>query len=400
VTTYDPASEVDPREVGMTRDGVATIWEAVERLYAVGLHPAAALCVRRRGRVVIDRAVGFARGGGPGDRREEEPVLATPETLFTIFSASKAFTAMLIHLLDERGALHLDDPVAEYIPGFGRRRKRWITLRHVLTHRAGIPTIPGSYIDLDLLTQPERIIELLCEAEPVSRPGRRLAYHALTGGFVLGEVVRRVTGRDVRAFFKDEVLDPLGFQHMNYGLARADLPKLARNYFTGLPIAFPMTALTKRALGVGFAEACQISNDPRFVEAIIPAGNVIGTANEVSRFYQLLLDGGEMDGVRIFSPQTIRRAVSEQTYFEIDLTLGLPMRYGLGFMLGGRRLSLFGPNTGKAFGHLGFTNVIAYADPEREVAVCLMTSGKPLLAPAVRHVYNVLRRITLHCSRG
>ena len=107
-----------------------------------------------------------------------------------------------------------------------------------------------------------------------------------------------------------------------------------------------------------------------------------------------------MNGVRIFAPQTIRRAVSEQTYFEIDLTLGLPMRYSLGFMLGGRRLSMFGPNTGKAFGHLGFTNVIAYADPEREVAVCLMTSGKPLLAPALRHVYNVLKRIALHCSRG
>lgn len=400
VTTIDEAREVDPRPLGMTREGVGAIWGAAERLYATGLHPAIALCLRRNGEVVIDRAIGYARGNGPGDANGAPLVRATPRTLFTIFSASKAITAMLIHLLDERGLIRMDDPVAEYIPEFAKRGKHWVSIRHVLTHRAGIPTLPGSEVDLDLLEDPARIVELLCDAEPVWRAGRRLAYHALTGGFILGEVVRRVTGRGVRTFLDEEVLRPLRIEAMTYGVRDGDMGRVARNYFTGLPVLFPFSVLVRRALGVGFAEACRLSNDERFLHAVVPAGNIVATADEVSRFYQLLLNGGELDGVRIFSPRTVRRARSEQSYLEVDLTLGFPVRYGLGLMLGGRYVSLYGPGTPKAFGHMGFTNIFAYADPEREVAVCLMTSGKPFAAPSLWRVYDVVRQIAMRCPRG
>jgi CubicO group peptidase (beta-lactamase class C family) len=386
------AAEAPPREAGLEPGVIEAIWDAVEGLYGSGLHPAIALCLRVGGLVVIDRAIGHAAGNAPDDPPDAPKTLATPATLFNIFSASKAVTAMLAHLLDERRLVHLDDPVDDYIPGFGRNGKEWITLRHVLTHRAGIPTVAGARVDLDLLSQPDRIIELLSEARPVWRPGRRIAYHALTGGFVIGEVVRRVTGIDVRTFLRREILDPLGFETMCYGVAPADVARVARNAFTGPPVVYPFSALLERALGVDFVRACSLSNDPRFLTAVVPAGNVIGTANEVSRFFELLLRGGTLDGVRVFDWRTVRRAVAEQSWLEMDLTLGMPVRYGMGFVLGGDYVSLYGPRTPHAFGHLGFTNVIAWADPERDVSGCLMTSGKPFATPRLRHVYEIMRR--------
>ena len=400
VTSRNDAAEVEPGEAGLEPADVAAIWRAVEALYETGTHPAIGFCLRRRGKVVLDRAIGHARGNAPDDPPDAPKVPATPATLFNLFSASKAVTAMLVHLLDERRLLHLDDPVADYIPGFERHGKDWITIRHVLTHRAGIPTIAGVDVDLDLLADPARVVELLCDARPTWRPGRRLAYHALTGGYVLGEVVRRVTGMGIHAFLRKEVLDPLGFAHMNFGVAPADIPRVALHAFTGPRLVFPFTWIMKRALGVGFEDAVRLSNDPRFLTAVVPAGNAIATANEVSRFYELLLRGGTLDGVRVFDPKTIRRATVETSWLEVDLTLLAPVRYGMGFILGGDHVSLYGPRTPRAFGHLGFTNVIVWADPDRDVTCALMTSGKPFATPRVWRVYDVVRQVANRCLKG
>jgi len=240
---------------------------------------------------------------------------------------------------------------------------------------------------------------MLCDARPVSRAGRQLAYHAISGGFVLGEVIRRVTGKDIRAVQDREVCRPLGFRWMNYGVRRRDLKRVAMSYFTGPPALPPASTVLQRALGVGFREAIELSNDPRFLLGIIPSGNLVTTASELSRFYQLLLNGGDLDGVHIFEPRTVRRATLEQSYLEIDFTLGLPFRYGMGFMLGGERLSLYGPDTPHAFGHLGFTNIVSWADPERQVAAALLTSGKPLVYAQIYYLYDILRQIGLACPK-
>jgi len=385
--------EVDPRTVGVTRDSVAAIWRAAERLYQSGTHPAIQICVRRRGQVILHRAIGH------DDPPHAKKVAVTLETPFNLFSASKAITAMIIHLLDQERLLHLDDPVCEYIPEFGVHKKQWITIRHVLSHRAGIPNLPPEAIDLDILDRPDEIVELLCEARPTWRAGRQLAYHAITGGFILGEVVRRVTGKSIRTVLDQRLCRPLGFRWMNYGVPLRDVRKVAVNYFTGPPAVPPLSTVLRRALGVGFREAATLSNDPRFLTAIVPAGNTMATANELSRFYQLLLDGGTLDGVPVFAPRTIRHAITEQSYFEVDFTLGLPLRYGLGFMLGGKWFSLYGPDTQYAFGHLGFTNIVSWADPERQVAAAILTSGKPLVYPALYHAFNITRQIGLACPK-
>jgi CubicO group peptidase (beta-lactamase class C family) len=395
----DRSDEIDPREVGLDRKIIDAIWQQAMATYRTGLYPALALCIRRRGKVVLDRSLGHVSGNAPHDPPDARKVMATPNTLFNMFSASKMVTAMLVHLCDQRGLLHLDDSVARYLPEFGEHGKGRMTIRHVLTHRAGIPHIPPQFADVGLLERPAEILSLLSRQKPRWRAGQRLAYHALTGGFVLGAVVEKVTGKPLRQFIHDEILGPLKFDAFNFGVPSSRLHEVAVNAFTGPPVLPPLSQVLKRMLSVHFVEAVRVSNDPRFLTSVVPAGNIVSTANEASRFMQLLLDGGELDGVRVFETRTIERAVAEQTFFEIDLTMGAPIRYSMGFILGSRLASPYGINTPHAFGHLGFTNVFVYADPSRDIAVALMTSGKPALSIGITRTLFIMQTIARKIPR-
>lgn len=398
VTSTNAAAEVPPGEVGLAPDAAEAIWSSVVRLYNTGLHPAIALCLRRHGKIVLNRSIGHLRGNAPHERGAPL-VLARHDSLFNLFSASKAVTAMVIHLLDERRLVHLDDPVAEYVPELGRNGKEAMTLRQLLTHHAGIPAVRGAAMDPATVGDWDRVMATLYEARPLSVPGRRLAYHALTSGFVFGEVVKRVTGRDIRHYLHDEVLSKLGFATFNYGVPAERVREVAQNAFTGLPAVPPITWFLRRSIGLGAREAADLSNDPRFLTAIVPSGNLIGTAEETSRFFQLLLNDGELDGHRIFGRRTIRRAIAEQTHLEIDSFIGLPVRYGMGFMLGSEHFSPYGPGTERAFGHIGFTTVLAWADPDRALSVGLLLSGKPLITPGQVRWLQLTREISRRCPR-
>jgi CubicO group peptidase (beta-lactamase class C family) len=397
VTRIATDREVDPRSVGVDPTGVRAIWDAAVRLYRSGIHPAVAVCVRHRGAVLIDRAIGHVSGNGPDDPPDAPAQQVTPDTPFSTLSASKPIAAMAVHLLAERGLLHIDDPVCEYIPEFGRFGKHHITIRHVLVHRAGLSMVPSEVLDLDRLADPDLVLETVCGMHPSFPPGRVLAYHAVSGGFIIGEIVRRVVGKDLRAFLADAVCRPLGYRWMNFGVAPEDCDLVARNYLTGPPVSQVVRLLFRRVLGVEFDDLPAISNDRRFLTGIVPAANLITTANEISSFYQLLLDDGALGGVRIFEPRTVSRAVAEQTYMEFDRSLGVPIRYSLGFMLGARWLSLYGPDTARAFGHLGFTNITTWADPRRRVAAAVLTSGKPFIYPAIYDWWDIARQIGRAC---
>jgi CubicO group peptidase (beta-lactamase class C family) len=276
--------------------------------------------------------------------------------------------------------LHLEDRVCDFIPEFAKHGKERITLRHLLAHKAGIPNLPPEAMDLDLLGSPEKVVEILCDSELRSRPGRVLAYHAVSGGFVLAEVVRRVTGSDIRTVLERELIGPLGYRWMRYGVAAADLPLVARDAVTGPPVPWPVSAVLRSALGADVERVIELANDPRYLTGIVPSANIVTTAGELCAFFQCLLDGGEQDGVRVLEPRTIRHATGESAWWEIDFTLGLPIRYGLGFMLGSSGVSLFGADNESAFGHVGFSNIFAWADPDRALAIALCTSGKPVLS--------------------
>jgi CubicO group peptidase (beta-lactamase class C family) len=276
VTSFGP--EDDPEAAGMSIVAVERIWKAAKLLYRSGVHPAVQVCVRRNGAVVLNRALGHARGGGPRDPDEAEKVLATPETPFVIYSGSKALTAFVVHMLHDRGELDIADPVCKYIPEYARNGKHEITVGQVLAHRAGVPNLPREAFDLDRAVDREFMVKTLSAAKPVFQPGKYLAYHAVSGGFILGEVVNRVTGVDIRTVLASEILDPLGFRWTNYGVAAEDLEEVAVNYVTGPPTAPPFSQLLTRALGLGFDELVASSNDPRFLTAVIPSANIVGTA--------------------------------------------------------------------------------------------------------------------------
>jgi len=379
---------------GMSAESVERIWDAAVDLYRSGVHPAVQVCVRRRGAVVLDRAIGHARGNGPGDGAQAEKQPATPATPFVIYSGAKAVTAFVVHMLQDRGLLDISDRVCEYIPGYERHGKGEITIAQVLAHRAGVPNLPRRAFDLDRAPDREHWLRTICDARPLARPGRVLAYHAVSGGYILGEVVHRVTGKDIRTVLAEEILDPLGFRWTNYGVAPKDLSRVALNYVTGPPSAPPFSQLLSRALGLPFDELVESSNDERFLTAIVPSANVVTTAGELARFYEIFRRGGELDGVRVMRPEAVRNAITQQSRWELDLSLGFPTRFGYGPMLGAQLLSLYGRDTQHAFGHLGFTNILAWADPERALACAVITSGKPVLYPELVRFFGLMQRIT------
>jgi CubicO group peptidase (beta-lactamase class C family) len=382
--------EVEASRVGLSTDDVERLWRAVEAVYRTGLHPALQVCIRCEDQVVLDRAIGYARGNGPDDAPKTPKTPISLDTPFILYSASKAVTAFLVLKLDEVSALHIEDRVADYIPAFARHGKDLITIRHVLTHRAGIPSVPDG---ADFLNDPEHALERLCDERPQSRPGSRLAYHATSGGYVLGAVIERATGESPRAALRKHLADPLGLSWMNYGVCAEDVDRVADDAFTGPPVLPPLSWLLERALGDSAPGVVDTANGAAFRTAVVPAGNVVTTARELSHLYMCLANGGELDGVRVFEEKTIRRATSEQSYYEIDLTLGAPARWGLGIMLGGP-LSLFGLATPQAFGHLGFTNILGWADPERRIGVAILNSGKPVVSLGFIPLTNLVMQVS------
>ncbi|WP_324198804.1 serine hydrolase domain-containing protein [Nocardia amamiensis] len=387
-------AEVAPTEVGLAPDYAERIWRRMRLVYRSGVHPAIQVCVRRHGQVVFDRALGHAHGNGPGDGRDAPKVLVDTRTPFVTYSASKGVTAFVVHLLVERGLLELHAPVSRYIPEYGCHGKESITIGQVLAHRSGVASLPREALTAEAVADRERLVRNLCAVRPSAPPGRFQSYHALSGGFILGEVVHRATGKDIRTVLAEEILRPLGFRWTNYGVSPEDFPKLAHNYPTGMPPMPPLSNAMDRLLGVSFAEAVETGNDPAYLSVIAPAANLVSTAVEFTRFYEIFRRGGELDGVHVMRPDTIAAALVPQSRIEPDLTLGMNFGFGYGPMLGGRVFSLFGPDTTRAFGHLGFTNNVAWADPERALTCAVLTSGKPILYPEVIRWIGLLYGIT------
>jgi CubicO group peptidase (beta-lactamase class C family) len=294
VTTIDTRQEVDPQDVGLNAADVNAIWDNVVKLYRSGVHPGISLSIRHRGKVLLSRGIGHARGNGPEDDPSDEKILMRPDTPVCLYSTSKGITALMMHMLAEDGLINVMDPVAFYAPEFARNGKDNITIHQILAHRGGIPGLPPD-TPLDTLWDEDATWDLLCDAEPIITDGSKLAYHAITGGFVLERVVRQVTGDTINAYIDRKIRQPMGMKYFSYGIEREHLADLAPTYATGPRPGFLLRAFLKRALGTGDITSLEsMCNDPRFQDAIIPAGNLVGTADETSKFFQMMLDGGNL----------------------------------------------------------------------------------------------------------
>ncbi|MDH4040702.1 MAG: beta-lactamase family protein [Gammaproteobacteria bacterium] len=392
VITIDGKSEVNPREVGLLQSDVDHIWDNIIKIYKTGVHPAITACIRHQGKVLLSRAIGHARGNGPNDGPGSEKVLATPDTPMCLYSTSKGITALLMHMLQEDGLINVSDPVSFYAPEFARKGKENITIHQILAHRGGIPGLPKD-VAIEVLWDEDQTWELLCDAEPIMTDGSKLAYHAITGGFVLERVIRKVTGANINAYITKKIREPMGMKYFSYGVEPQYRDDLAVTYATGPRPGPLLGAFIKRALGTDMASLEETCNDPRFQEAIIPAGNLAGTAEETCRFFQMMLNGGKYGRRRICAHSTVARAVQEFGSRTIDRTLFLPMRYSAGLMLGDEPFGIWGPNSRHAFGHAGLINKFAWADPQRDMAVSILTSGLPLIAHHIRPLLDTIRSI-------
>ncbi|PLW81181.1 serine hydrolase [Kineobactrum sediminis] len=392
IITIDKKKEVDPRDVGLLQPDVERIWDTIVKLYRTGVHPAITACIRHQGKVLLSRSIGHARGNGPDDDPDSEKVLATPDTPMCLFSTSKGITALLMHMLQEDGLVNVSDPVAFYAPEFARKGKDNITIHQILAHRGGIPGLPKD-VDLEVLWDEDRTWELLCDAKPIVTDGSRLAYHAITGGFVLERVVRQVTGADINAYIAKKIREPMGMKYFSYGIEDEYLDDLAQSYATGPRPGPLMGAFIKRALGTDIVSVEKLANDPRFQQAIIPSGNLAGTAEEACRFFQMMLNGGKWGRRRICSERTVARTLQEFGTRTLDRTLFIPMRFSAGLMLGDEPFGIWGPNSRQAFGHLGLVNKFAWADPQRDLSAAILTSGLPVIAHHIPALVNVIRSI-------
>ncbi len=331
-----------PEGAGMDAGALRRAVELIEDRGAL-----AQVRVLRHGQVVLDRAFG-----------------CRPDSLFLVFSAGKPFVAVLAHLLAERGELNLDAPVARYWPEFSRHGKEAITIRQVLQHRAGLPVAHG--LPRDALAAPHwhRAVHGLELARPSWPPGAVPAYHILSFGFILGEVIQRVTGADVREVMRTEILGPLG---------------LADTYL-GLPAPLWHRHVPVRGHGPVTRMRQVVFNRRGVRAAVVPAATISTTARDLARFYLMLLRGGELDGVRVLRPDTLAQAVRPSANGQTDRLLRLPVRWSQGFQLGGaapapaRPRPMGAASSPEAFGHNGSNCCLAWADPSRDVVFAYLTN--------------------------
>ncbi|MCV7430238.1 lipase LipE [Mycolicibacterium bacteremicum] len=379
---------------------VERIWAAAEHWYRAGMHPAIQVCLRRNGRVILNRAIGHAWGNGPHDPADAERIPVRTDTPYCVYSAAKAITTTVTHMLVERGAFSLEDRVCDYLPSYTSHGKDRTTIRHALTHSAGIPFATGPRPDLKRMDDSDYAREMLGRMKPVYRPGLVHIYHGVTWGPLMREIISAATGRNIRDILATEILDPLGFRWTNYGVAPQDVPLVAPSHVTGKPLPAPIAKAFKTAVGGTPQQIIPFSNTPEFLTGVIPSSNTVSNAFELSRFAEILVRGGELDGHRVLSADTLHRASAEARRLRPDLATGLqPMRWGTGYMLGSKRFGPFGKDAAGAFGHTGLTDIAVWADPQRALSVAVISSGKPSGHPEAKRYPALLDRINAEIPR-
>ncbi len=335
----------------------------------------AAVAVFHDGELVVDAWVGARDARG------------TPwcsDTMAMSFSTTKGVIATTMHRLVDRGLLDYDDPVAQYWPEFAAAGKERVTVRHLLSHSAGLHQLRGVIADAYEMLDWDLVCSRLAAEAPRYEPGTRHGYHGITYGFLVGEVIRRVTGTTVNEAVNAEIVTPLGLDGMSIGAPPEQRGRLAE-LIVRFGDAERAERFARRASRFsGLAPAIDTFMVPRsdrlfasteILDAAVPAVNGCFTARSLARMYAALAGGGVLDGERFLSAETLRRATEIQST-GLDLVVGFPMRWRLGYHLAATTRGVI-PN---GFGHFGFGGSGAWADPDRNLAVafvCNRVAGTP-----------------------
>ena len=292
------------------------------------------------------------------------------DTIVNVFSTTKAMTALCAHILVDRGLLDVDAPVARYWPEFAQADKGTMPVRYLLSHTAGLAAIREP-LSSDALYDWNRMTRALAAETPWWEPGSTSGYHAMTFGYLVGELIRRIAGKSVGKFFRDEIAAPL---HADFqiGLPPSDDVRVTEM----IPPSADETAAAGTSATIDTESLlAKVMANPRIVPELantrawraaeIPAANGHGNARALARVMAALACGGSLDGVRLLRADTIDRAIEQQCY-DRDLVLGFPIRWGLGFMMASDDLPL-GPNR-RTFGHGGWGGSLGFADLDARVS--------------------------------
>jgi CubicO group peptidase (beta-lactamase class C family) len=348
--------------------------QILERGVSDGLHPGAQLYVSVRGAIVVDLAVGEARPG----------VKMTTDSLPFWFSASKAAAAVLTAMLWQDNRLDLDTRVCDFIPEFARHGKQKITVRHLLTHTAGLrfaDLAPGIERPVDrttpdpklfaafgtpFLTDWEVLLDRLCNAAPEAgwEPGRRAGYHPFSCAFLLAEILQRAEGRAYSEIARRHLFEPLGMSDCWIGMPAEQYRRYGERIVH--TFATPEGADAVQLALVDSEEGCT---------RCVPGGNGRGPARQAARLYEMLVLHGQIEGTRVLAPQTVEALTARHRVGMKDETFGVPIDWGLGLIIDspmqGRHASP------RSYGHGGGQSSIMFADPEVGLVAVVLTNGWP-----------------------
>jgi CubicO group peptidase (beta-lactamase class C family) len=337
------------------------VQQALDEAVASGAERGVQAAVYQNGKLVADVAAGVT------DADTNTPV--TPDTLFCATSTGKGLTSTVVHVLAERGVLDYDAPIAEVWPEFAAHGKEKATLRHALAHTIGLPEMPGD-ITPDGLGDWDAVCTYLAESEPWWTPGTKTGYHALTFGYIIGEVVRRATGKPIHEVLKDEVSGPLGVSNeLFFGVPESELGRVAKledveganEALASMPPDLPLF----KAVPLAVAPQADVYNRPGYLKSHIPAGGTL-TARGVARMFAAL--AGEVDGVRLISAERLRE-VSLPAATDEDQIFGFPATKTLGYDFGMPFQNT--TETPREFGAGGLNGSAASVDIETGTAIAV-----------------------------
>ena len=365
------------------------VQDTIDELVSSGTETGLQVAVYHRGELIVDAVAGAA------DLETGRPV--TPDTLFYAASTVKAATATVANLLVDRGLLEYDAPIVELWPEFAAHDKNGLgkaspgkekaTLRHVLTHSIGLPAIPAT-TTVDELIDGHTMTSALEAAEVWWEPGTKMTYHAQTFGFLVGELVRRATGKPISQVLREEITEPLGIgEHLYFGVPAAQLPRVAK-----LHRAEGIDEVVEQ-IGQMFAEVSpptvmptpEFANRADVLMADLPSGGTM-SARGIAKLYAALL--GEVDGIRLFD-ETRSAELTAPALTGTDELLGNPATWALGYPIG--RLGSTAEESPSSFGMPGMGGSAAWADRSTGVAFALTKNRfDPQQADAAVQIGNLV----------
>jgi CubicO group peptidase (beta-lactamase class C family) len=349
-----PPDNPPSSEEAIMNDIQKQVQQAIDRLVESGAERGLQVAVYRNGEPVVDAVAGVA------DPATGRPV--TSDTPFFSYSIGKGVASTVVHVLAERGLFGYDTRIVELWPEFGAHGKEGATVRHALSQSVGVPGLP-SEVTVEDMCDWDKMCAIIADAEPWWEPGTKIGYHAVTFGYIVGEIIRRATGKPISRVLREEVAGPLGIaDELLFAVPASEQGRLARLEDTPMPpeMAAAMAEMPEDSpmLKVGPAECTTAAygNRADVRSANIPAGGTV-TARAVARMYAALL--GEVDGVRLISPERLRE-VSSVAMSGVDEIFGFPTAWGLGYSLG--QFLSNAHETQHVFGVGGVGGSHAYAD--------------------------------------